>query len=157
MTIKFKSDRKNDRVFLVIKDIPKLTRRGLRQGMFKVGHSLIAVASRDILRGAKTGVVYIRRDRSGRRRRHQSSAPGETHANRSGLLRRSLSFQLRGSSEIEFGYGVSSGKEAPDYAGFVEFGTTKMKARPSLRNTLNSEQGNMTQHFGSGIDKAFKK
>ena len=71
-------------------------------------------------------------------------------------LRRSLSFQLRGSSEIEFGYGVSSGKEAPDYARFVEFGTTKMKARPSLLNALNAEQGNMTQHFVSGIDKEFK-
>jgi len=156
MTVKFKQDRQNDRVFGVIKDIPKLTRRGLRQGMFKVGHSLIAVASRDILKGAKTGIVYIRRDKAGRRRRHQSSAPGETHANRSGTLRRSLSFQLKGSSEIEFGYGVSSGKEAPEYAKFVEFGTTKMKARPSLLNALNAEQGNMTQHFGNGIDKAFK-
>lgn len=156
MPIKFNRDRKNDRVFKVLKDIPKLTKRGLRQGMFKVGQGLVAAASRDILQGAKTGVVYVRRDRGGRRRRHQSSAPGESHANQSGTLRRSLSFQLRGSSEIEFGYGVSSGKEAPDYAKFVEFGTTKMKARPSLRNTLNAEQGNMTQHFENGIDKAFK-
>lgn len=156
MTVKFTRNRDNKKVFGVIENIPNLTRRGLRQGMFKVGHSLIAVANQEILKGVKTGIVYIRRDKAGRRRRHLSSAPGETHANRTGTLRRSLSFQLRGSSEIEFGYGVSSGKEAPEYAKFVEFGTTKMKARPSLLNALNSEQGNMTQHFENGIKKVFK-
>lgn len=156
MTVKFTPNRQNRKVFATIEDLPDLTRRGLRQGMFKVGQGLIAVASREILKGDKTGIVYIRRDRAGRRRRHMSSAPGETHANRSGALRRSLSFQLRGSSEIEFGYGVSSGKEAPEYAKWVEFGTTKMKARPSLNNALDAEQGNMTQHFGGGIMKVLK-
>ncbi len=158
MTVKFKQDRQNAKVFATIEDLPKLTRRGLRQGMFKVGHSLIAVANREILKGDKTGIVYIRRDRAGRRRRHQSSAPGETHANRSGTLRKSLSFQLRGSSELEFGYGVSSGKEAPEYARAIEFGFEKrnLKPRPSLRNALDAEQGNMTQHFGGGIMKVLK-
>lgn len=156
MTAKFTEGRQNDKVFGIIKDIPKLTKQGLRRGMFKVGHSLIRVASREILKGSKTGIVYIRVDRAGRRRRHISSAPGETHANRSGTLRKSLSFQLRGSSEIAFGYGVSSGKEAPKYASFVEFGTTKMKARPSLLNALNAERGNMIQHFKDGVMKALK-
>ena len=156
MNVKITESRQNDKVFGIIKDIPKLTRRGLRQGMFRAGHALIGEASREILKGEKTGIVYIRRDKAGRRRRHMSSAPGESHANRTGTLRRSLSFQLRGSSEIEFGYGVSSGKEAPEYASFVEFGTTKMKARPSLLNSLNAEKGNLTQHFEGGIMKALK-
>ena len=154
--VTFKENRQNSKVFGIIEDIPELTRKGLRQGMFKVGHSLISVANREILKGDKTGIVYIRRDKAGRRRRHQSSAAGQTHANLTGTLRRSLSFQLRGSSEIEFGYGVSSGKEAPEYASFVEFGTTKMKARPSLLNALNSEQKNMTQYFEGGILKVLK-
>ena len=147
MTVKFIQSRGNDRVFARIEGVGKLTRRGLRQGMFRAGQTLRASASREILKGPKTGIIYVRRIAGGRRRRHQASAPGETHANLTGTLRRSLSFQLRGSKEIEFGYGVSSGKSAPDYARFVEFGTTKMKARPSLRNALRSEQGNLTQHF----------
>lgn len=151
MTVKFTQNRQNTKVFAVIKDIPKLTRRGLRQGMFKAGQGLISEANREILKGGKTGVIYIRRDRAGRRRRHMSSAAGESHANLSGTLRKSLSFQLRGSSEIEFGYGVSSGKEAPEYARFVEFGTTKMKARPSLNNALDAEQGNMTSTSGAAL------
>lgn len=156
MTVKFTANRQNTKVFATIKDIPDLTRRGLRQGMFKAGQGLISEANREILKGAKTGVIYLRRDRAGRRRRHMSSAAGETHANISGTLRKSLSFQLRGASEIEFGYGVSSGNEAPEYAKFVEFGTTKMKARPTLNNALKAEQGNMTQHFGGGIMKVLK-
>ena len=156
MTVKFIQSRQNDRVFAKIEGVERLTKRGLRQGMFKAGQGLRAEASREILKGKKTGKIYIRRDRSKRRRRHQASAAGETHANLSGMLRRSLSFQLRGSSEIEFGYGVSSGKTAPDHAEFVEFGTNKMKARPSLSNAIDAEQGNMTQHFEREIIKANK-
>lgn len=156
MTVRFVRDRNNERVFGQIRGLEKLTRQGLRRGMFRAGQALRAEASRAILKDPKTGIVYIRRDRAGRLRRHMSSAPGETHANLSGALRRSLSYQLHGATEIEFGYGVSSGKTAPDYAKFVEFGTTRMKARPSLRNTLKSQQKNLTQHFENGIKGAFK-
>jgi HK97 gp10 family phage protein len=156
MTVRFTPGRGNDRVFGRIEGLEKLTRKGLRRGMFKAGQALISEASREILKGTKTGIVYIRRDRAGRRRRHLSSAPGETHANLSGMLRRSLSYQLHGATEIEFGYGVSSGKSAPDYAGWVEFGTTKMRARPSLGNALRSQQGNLTEHFERGILKELK-
>jgi len=149
MTVRFVPNWENDRVFGRIENLQRLTRRGLRQGMFRAGQTLRAEASRAILNDPKTGIVYIRRDRAGRRRRHQSSAAGETHANLSGTLRRSLSFQLRGSSEIEFGYGVSSGRSAPPYAGKIEFGPRgrSNQARPSLLNALNSQQGNLTQHF----------
>ncbi len=153
MTVSFTEGRQNDAVFLRIEGLDKLTKRGIRQARFKIGHGLIGAASREILKGPKTGIVYIRRDKIGRRRRHVSSAPGETHANRSGTLRKSLSFQLRGSHAMEFGYGVSSAKTAPDYDGWVEFGTTKMKPRPSLFNAIRSEQGNTLQHFQKEIDK----
>lgn len=147
MTVKLIEGRENDKVFARIQGVAKLTRRGSRQAMYKIGQGLRREASNEILHGSKTGVVYRIRSRSGRRRRHQSSAPGESHANQSGALRRSLSFQLRGASEIEFGYGVSSGREAPDYARFVEFGTARMKSRPSLRNALRAERTNIIQHL----------
>lgn len=156
MTVKFTANRQNDKVFAKIEGIEKLTRRGLRQGSFKAGHAIIGEASREILKGPKTGKTYIRRDKAGRRRRHMASAPGETHANLSGAARRSLSFQIRGATELEVGYGVSSGKSAPDHAKMIEFGTSKMKARPSVGNAINSEQGNITQHFEHEILKANK-
>ena len=155
MTVKFISERQNGQNILRIKSTEKTTRRGLRQGMFKAGHTLISAASTEILHGNKTGVIYIRRDRKGRKRRHQSSAPSETHANMTGALRRSLSFQMWGSNGIEFGYGVS-GQTAPDYAPWVEFGTTKMKARPSLLNALESQEGNINQHLENEVRKVFE-
>ncbi len=156
MTVKFIKGRQNERVFGRIEGIEKLTKRGLRQGMFRAGQTLRSEANRAILNDPKTGIIYVRKIAGGRRRRHRSSAPGETHANLTGTLRKSLSFQLRGSKEIEFGYGVSSGKVAPEYAGAIEFGTTRMKARPTLKNALNSQQGNLTQHFERETMKALK-
>ena len=151
MSFSFLPFRKNRKTIICLKDMSKRTRSGLRQGMFRAGQALRSEASREILKGTKTGIIYIRRTSSGRRRRHQSSAPGQTHANLSGELRRSLSYQLHGASEIEFGYGVSSGNEAPDHAKWVEFGTSRMKARPSLRNAIRAQQGNLTQFFENGI------
>lgn len=153
MSASFTEGRNNDKVFARIEGLDKLTKRGIRQARFKIGHGLISSANREILKGTKTGIVYIRRDKIGRRRRHISSAPGETHANLSGTLRKSLSFQLRGSHSMEFGYGVSSAKVAPEYAEWVEFGTPKMKARPSLFNAIRAEQGNTLQHFEKEIKK----
>lgn len=151
MSFSFLPFRGNKKTIIRIEDMAKRTRSGLRQGMFKAGQALRSEANREILKGIKTGIIYTRRTSSGRRRRHQSSAAGQTHANLSGELRRSLSFQLRGASEIEFGYGVSSGREAPDHAKWVEFGTSRMKARPSLRNAIRAQQGNLTQFFENGI------
>ena len=153
MTVRFTEGRQNDAVFLRIEGLDKLTKRGIRQARFKIGHGLIGSASREILKGPKTGRVYIRRDKIGRRRRHVSSAPGETHANRSGTLRRSLSFQLRGSHSMEFGYGVSSVKDAPDYDGFVGFGTTNVESPPSLFKPNRADEGNTIQHFQKEIEK----
>ena len=156
MTVRFVRERQNGRSILAIQATEETTRRGLRQGMFRAGHTLISAASTEILHGKKTGRIYIRKDSRGRRRRHLSSAPLETHANMTGALRRSLSFQMWGSQGIEFGYGVSGGTPAPEYAAWVEFGTTKMKARPSLLNALDSQEGNINQHLENEVKKAFR-
>ncbi len=156
MTAKLISSPGNKKAFGVIANIPRMTKQGLRAAMFEVGNGLIKRTSTNILAGPKSGKVYVKRSRTGLRRRHKSSAPGQSHANFSGTLRRSLSYQLGGVSQIEFGYGVSTGKIAPEYAGFVEFGTRNMGSRPSLRNGLKDEQSNMVQRFQTGIKRKFK-
>lgn len=156
MTITFRRTRAEDKIFGKLEGTEKLIKKGIRQGMFRTGHGLITAANQAILHETKTGRIYIRKDRAGRKRRHRSSASGQSHANFTGKLRRSLSFQLRGVSEIEFGYGVSSGKEAPDYARFVEIGTFRMRPRPSIKNALDSEQGNIVGYFDSDISAELK-
>ena len=156
MSIRFVPIKGNAKVIGVLTGLGSLTRRGLRQGMFKAGRGLVGRASTDILHKPKSGRTYIRIDRAGRRRRHVASAPGETHANMTGAARRSLGFKLRGVRSLEFGYGVGTGKDAPKYVKFLEFGTRKMAPRPSLQNTIKKEQGNMVQHFENEIGKKFK-
>ena len=126
----------NEKAFQSVKDAPKNTERGIRQAWFAVGRRHINRLSRDMLARDKTGRVYVRRDRSGRRRRHQASAPGETAANRSGRMRRNRGFQLSGSDQLEFGI-----RDTP-YAAFLERGTRRMRPRPSLGNTVRAEEKN---------------
>lgn len=158
MTVRFIRAPGNVAVSRKIEGLGALFKQGMRQAMFKSGHSLIGRASAEILRKPKSGRTYIIVDRAGRRRRHVASAPGETHANITGKTRRALSFQLHGVSQLEFGYGVSQPKAGmtSDWAEFLEFGTSRMTARPSLQNALDHQQGVIAQHFQAQIDKQMR-
>lgn len=127
--------------------LDNLTKQGIRQGMFDSGHGLIKNASDEILRKPKSGrVYYFTNKKTGRRRRHVASAPGETHANLTGAARRSLSFKIQGVTSFEFGYGVSGGThKAPVYVERLE------DTRPSLNNAIISERVNMIQRLESNI------
>ncbi len=134
-----------------IKDFDKLTVAGIQYAAFISGKQLKTATSKEILRKPKSGRVYIRRTASGRRRRHVASAAGETHANMTGTLRRSLSFRVNTTS-LEFGYGVTKGN-APNYAKFVENGTRKMGPRPSLMNGIKATRRSFQNNFEREIGK----
>ena len=147
--MRIQSDRRNEREFIRMRGIEQATRKGIRMGWFDLGRDLKSEADREIKRKPKSGRTYIIRSRSGRRRRHVASAPGETHANLSGRLRRSLSWKVHGSDSMDFGYGVSttSRNQAPRYSPWVEFGTVRMEERPSLENAINATQREAEQNF----------
>lgn len=145
MIAKFIPDRKNRKVYANIKGLKNAAHRSIRHGWFDLGQDLKKTASANILARPKSGRVYVRRDRAGRRRRHVASAPGETHANLSGRLRKSLGWKVRGASQMEFGYGVD--KETTPYAPFVENGTRRMSARPSLKIAVESTSRNADTYF----------
>lgn len=82
------------------------------------------------LKGPKTGRIY----RVGKRgRTHQASAPGETPAVMTGRLRRSIKRQLI--KERDAAYRVRITWNAT-YMKFLEFGTSRMRPRPSVRRAL---------------------
>jgi hypothetical protein len=137
----------NRKVFVQIDRLEERTTRSIRQGWFKLGKDLKQTANKEILKRPKGGRTYIRRTRGGRRRRHVASAAGETHANMTGKLRRSIGWRVSGSKYMEFGYGVARGEFAPDYANAIENGSRTILARPSLRNTINSTQRNAERYF----------
>lgn len=131
-----------------------LTQRGMRQAWFKTGKDLMTESNKQILKKPKSGRIYRVRTRSGRFKRHRSSAPGQSHANLSGKLRRSRGWKVKGSTQLEFGYGVT--KKAPDYAEPVEKGSRNMSARPTLLNTINASTRNIVVNFEESIFKAHK-
>lgn len=140
-------------------NLGKLSDRAAKQAWWHSGRDLRKAASDEILRKPKSGRTYIRRDRAGRRRRHVASAPGETHANMTGALRRSLDFKVRSSKQLEFGYGITRG-DAPEYARVIEFGNPRNKiqpsARPSLRNAIRATRRNIIGNFNRELKKMIK-
>lgn len=144
-------DRSSRKAVLRIERMHKLTKSGVEFAAYTSAKGLQRATSAEILRRPKSGRVYIRRDRLGRRRRHVASAPGETHANMTGATRRSLSFKVS-NREIEFGYGVQKG-DAPEYAEALEFGRPGVAARPSLRIGIKGEVRNFQKNFDREIGK----
>lgn len=154
MTITFTPSKNMDRTFVKLKSSAVITERGIRKAWFKVGQDVKRRANAEILRKPKGGKTYIIRTAGGRKRRHVASKAGETHANLSGALRRSIEWRVRG-DQLDFGYGVV--KTAPEYASFVEEGTGRMGARPTLRNAINDTKRNAEQHLRDAVEKEFKR
>ena len=107
----------------------------MRRFWFALGKDLKTEANRSALARDKTGREYRVTSRAGgRRRRHVASAPGQAHANMFGDLRKSLSWKLIGTHQLDFGYGLR-GKAAPAYADAIELGREdgSIAPRPTLR------------------------
>lgn len=154
MSVQFKEDLRNDKVYAKIENLGNLTRQSIRQGFFMLGKDLKAVANKNILHKPKGGKVYVSRNRAGSRRRHRASKAFESHANFSGELRRSLGWKVSGSQSMEFGYGVV--KPAPDYAQWVEEGTRNMAPRPSLVIAIKATNRNAEVYTGQMFEKLTK-
>lgn len=153
MSIQFKEDINNQKVYIKIDNLKDITARSIRQSFFMLGKDLKKTANKAILKRPKSGRVYIIRTAGGRRRRHRASAPGESHANMTGKLRRALGYKIRGSKTLEFGYGVEAGNPAPDYGKYVEFGTGRMAPRPSLQNAMEETNRNAELYFGQQFER----
>ncbi len=139
--------RQNARVFRQIDEIEERTKRGIRQGFFRLGNDLVRTLSQETLKKNKRGRTYTRRDRIGRRRRHVASAPGQTPANSTGNYRKNAGYQIRGSSQLEFGI-----RDGAPYGIFLEEGTKKMAPRPGLGNAVKANERNARTDFDSSLD-----
>ena len=147
------------RALAKIDEHAEITERSIRYAWFELGKELKGVALAEIRSRDKRGRVYLIRGPSGRMRRHIASAPGQSHASRSGRLERSISWKIRGDNSLDFGYGVSTtaANAAPDHDIFVEFGTRNMFARPSLLNAVNQAAPRRIQvDFGDALEREFR-
>ncbi len=152
--------------------------RGLTSGKKLVGQGLVRETKFEIKdKSGKSGRMYMIRYASGRRRRHQASAPGESHANLTGALRNSVSYRTKG-DDIVFGYGVGP-IPAPAHARTIEFGGAagtssgrgftvlsqfnqskrggRIAPRPSIMNGIRAHNRDTILKLQHSIDKAVKR
>jgi len=102
-------------------------------------------AIKKIQRGEKTGRIY---EKYLPRRSHQASAPGEPPATDTGRLAASIEAEVSGMSGA-----VGTGL---DYGKYLEFGTTKMKARPWLTPSVEEQRPDWNRRIVKLINDAVK-
>ena len=151
-----REDPSNRLLYREVQDLPSRGHQVFRDGFFGYMKALKKRANKEILRKPKGGVTRWIRTKTGKRRRHRASRPGETHANASGELRRSLSWKVNGWETAEFGYGISTNAQnkAPEYAEWVTHGTRFMAPRPSLMNAIRLEDRD--KHFDAALEKMIR-
>lgn len=111
-----------------IADAPldEATLQALHAGLRGAIDLMVADAKRAVARGPKTGRIYLK----GKNKsiKHQASAPGEPPATDTGRLVNSIVGDAKVVGKQVQGYIEAR----TDYAGYLEFGTRRMAARPYL-------------------------
>ena len=143
ITATIKTPTGNDLVFKSMANIEGNTEVGIDIALFKAGKDIKTAFEQEVLANNKAGNIYILRGPSGSRIRHIASAPGQTAANISGNYRREFGTINRSAELVVC--------NSADYAGFLELGTSRMKARPGLSNSIHANQRNLMNHLATDI------
>ncbi len=110
--------------------LPNMNRRflgGIRAALLQGGFSLVKTGKDGMQRETKKGNVVKRRGRRSRR----ASAAGQYPGIDTGQTIRDIDMEVRGSEQLVFG--IKDRKQGPkDLPTFLEEGTSKMAARPTL-------------------------
>lgn len=128
-------------------NIAARTRFGIEKALWRSGKTIITEFKRQVIAKDKTGRLYIRRTAGGLRRRHRASAPGQTPANRTGNYRKSIGFSVDGAHQLTVG-------NSAEYAGFLEVGTSRMRARPGLANSIRSSERDIIRNLAGEVSDA---
>lgn len=118
----------NKEIEYQLKKVPWSMHKGIRTALFEIGAENIQQTKKFIYAPPKTGRIYNYRGK-----RHQASAPGQSPANRSGFLARSLDYRVSGIQRVEF---FSTAK----YSNYLEDGTENMQPRPYFIRTSNAKK-----------------
>ena len=102
-----------------------------KQLVGRAGNLVRNTAVQSIQQGAKSGVVY---EKYNPRRTHRASVAGQPPATDTGFLVNNIALKIDSD-----GLGASVESRA-DYSAFLEFGTSKMAARPFMQPALESNK-----------------
>lgn len=131
MYITLKEGKNNSQAFNIPNAMLSKFSTRVRQGFYLIGKNTKKHAT-SATKMPKSGRTYIISTGKGRKT-HISSSEGESHANITRALTKSIDFKVNGYKSMDFGYDMST-----KYGKFVELGTAKMKPRPTLKNAMKS-------------------
>ena len=133
--IKVRDGSQNQKTLKFLYELPVELTKAIRQSFYTSGKELVADLNKD-MKAPKSGRAYkVYRGVSGELKKpklHIASAPSETPAIITGKFRKSVDFAVRGNRQLEFG----ANENAPEYAKFLEEGTSKMEAREPFKRTV---------------------
>ena len=117
----------------------------LTKAVYAGAQKVVTEAKKSVLDGNKSGRVYKRRSVT-----HRTSAPGEAPASDTGRLVNSLHAEAGNPGEALAIAGGSSVK----YATTLEFGTSKMAARPFMVPALEKSRPWISERLNEAVRKA---
>ena len=117
---------------------------GIRRAVALGAVNVQREAVKSIQEGGKSGVIY---QKYNPRRVHQASAAGEPPASDTGLLASNISLDIDPD-----GLGASVDSRA-DYSSFLEFGTSKMAARPFMQPALEVNRKKIKANMAEELKK----
>jgi HK97 gp10 family phage protein len=115
----------------------------IKTALQKTGDQISKKLVKALSTGKRTGRVYMRRGR-----KHRSSAAGEIPAKDTGRLAKSVKYNV-GNKFVRIG-------ETAPYAKHLEYGTSRMAARPHLAVTVEANRKILEEQLNEQIKKAFK-
>ncbi len=152
------SDPDNKKILRNNVELPQKISRAMRRGSYISGKQLVEYLEKDMKKG-KSGRQYkVYKGIGGkdlkRPRLHIASSESETPAIITGEFRKSINFKVRGNKRLEFGSGEGG---AQKYAKLLEVGTSKMKARQPLGQTVKKLQNQVKTNIAKEINKAIEQ
>lgn len=138
--------RNADKLIKKLQRLPLDMRGGIGSALRLSVIEMDAYAKQHISGGGRSGRTYRRRSVT-----HQASAPGEFPKTDTGELVASLFFRVAANKlSAFFGTKLAKGK-------WLEYGTSRMRARPWLRPTFKANVDKVTARVRAAVNEALRK
>lgn len=139
-----------DRIQQALPQVQQNVEAELRKALFASANQVEGEAKKSVAAGGKTGRIYKRRSVT-----HRSSAPGEAPASDTGRLLNSINAYPAPANRLEST--TVAGRGTAKYAAMLEFGTTKMAARPFMFPALEKSKDWIRERLAKAVRIAATK
>lgn len=134
-----------DRIQKATQAVQQAVASEIDKAVFASAQKVVTEAKTSIANGQKTGRVYRRRTVT-----HRASAPGEAPASDTGRLVNSITAYPAKAGEAV----AVAGRGSVKYARMLEFGTTKISARPFMLPAMEKSRAWIRERLAKAVRKA---